>query len=195
MSNFEVFLDESNDVRFGIDVEGSEKSTYDCRMTLKASESMSLSFPGTKLSDGEVQVVVPALKSMISEGTYPVSFEVIIDDRIFTPLQFNATVKQSMRVTAEARVVSNTSRPAVTASVLKEKIEEPKPIATVKKVPVSKPKPSRRRAGSKGIAKVTPSSSKKINEKRSRPTKKKAKDVTLSDSEFRSILREFLNDD
>jgi hypothetical protein len=191
MSNFEVFLDESNDVRFGVAVEGSEQSTYDCRMTLKASDTMSLTFPGTRLSSGEVQVVIPSLKPILKEGTYPVSFEVIIDDRIFTPLAFNATVKQSMKVTAEARVVSSTSQPAVSVSILKEEPEEVlKPKVEMKPIPSPSPKPSRtasrknKRAGSKGVAKIK----KKIKENKHQP------EETISDSEFRNLIRGFIKD-
>lgn len=189
MNNFEVFLDENNDVRFGVAVEGSEQSSYDCRMTLKASEAMSLTFPGTRLSSGEVQVVIPSLKSVISEGVYPVNFEVIIDDRIFTPLKFNATVKQSMKVTAEARVVSSTSSPAVSVSILKE---EPEPIVEAKPTPhidtPSSPQRPRkatqkpRRRGSKGVAKIKA------------PVKESKKRHAISDSDFRDLIKGFIKD-
>ena len=95
-----------------------------------------------------------------------------------------------MRVTAEARVVSSTSQPAVSVSILREASEpEPEPVQESKPAVVTTPKPTPRpkrkpKAGSKGVTKI---------KKRTTENKKQSKD-TLSDSEFRNLIRGFIKD-
>ena len=120
MSSFDIYLDDDNEIRFGVNVEGSEKHDVKCRLMMEASNAMSLFFPGNRLNDGEVQVIVPSLKNILREGVYPVKLEVLIDDRVFVPLEMSMNIRPSVRVTAEAKVMPTQRGPRVTASVLTE---------------------------------------------------------------------------
>lgn len=122
MSDIQIHLDEDNELRFGVAVEGAEAGNVTCRMVLESKDSsMGIIFPGRAASNGEVKVMVPSLKSFLNEGVYPMKLEVLVDDRVFTPLSMNVELKQSIKVTAEARVTPQRKKgPSVSASILTE---------------------------------------------------------------------------
>ena len=135
MSDIQIHLDEDNELRFGVAVEGAESGNITCRMVLESPNSaIGIMFPGQSVSNGEVRVLVPSLKSFLNEGVYPMKLEVLVDDRVFTPLSMNVELKQSVKVTAEARVVHKKKGTSVSATVLNESVHvEPrkssKPVA------------------------------------------------------------------
>jgi hypothetical protein len=145
VSSFNIFLDDDNEVRFGVKVEGTEKHEVKCRMMMEANSSMSLFFPGSQVSDGEVQVIIPSLKNVLKEGIYPVRLEVIIDDRIFTPLKMSANVKQSVKVTAEAISRPVRRGPSVSANIIAEEVKEEIPVAVTPVEPQPVPHPVQKR--------------------------------------------------
>ncbi len=173
MSSFDIYLDDDNEIRFGVNVEGSEKHDVKCRLTMEASNAMSLFFPGNRLSDGEVQVIVPSLKNVLKEGVYPVKLEVLIDDRIFVPLEMSMNIRPSVRVTAEARVMPTQRGTRVTASVITEA-----PVVEEKKItpPAPPVKETRRRK------------QQTIKQQRQNPKKSKS----ISDGDFKSLINKAL---
>jgi hypothetical protein len=119
MADFEVHLDEENELRFNVTAEGTDATaSVKSRMVLESSK-MDLVFQGTTIPGGEVSVIVPSLKGVLSEGLYNTRLEVVIDDRIFTPLQLTANFKQSVKVMAEAIVTRRPTRPSVVANVIR----------------------------------------------------------------------------
>jgi len=139
MSDIQIHLDEDNELRFGVAVEGAESGNITCRMVLESPNStMGIIFPGRSVEGGEVKVMVPSLKSFLNEGVYPMKLEVLVDDRVFTPLSMNVELKQSVKVTAEAKVMHRKRGTSVSATVLNETSGR-KPIVTPS--PVKKPSP------------------------------------------------------
>lgn len=119
MADFEVHLDEENELRFNVTAEGTDATaSVKSRMVLESSK-MDLVFQGTAIPGGEVSVIVPSLKGVLNEGLYNTRLEVVIDDRIFTPLQLTANFKQSVKVMAEAIVTRRPARPSVVANVIR----------------------------------------------------------------------------
>ena len=119
MADFEVHLDEENALRFNVTAEGTDATaSVKSRMVLESSK-MDLVFQGTAIPGGEVSVIVPSLKGVLNEGLYNTRLEVVIDDRIFTPLQLTANFKQSVKVMAEAIVTRRPARPSVVANVIR----------------------------------------------------------------------------
>lgn len=150
MSDIQIHLDEDNELRFGVAVEGAESGNITCRMVLESPNSaMGIIFPGRSVEGGEVKVMVPSLKSFLNEGVYPMKLEVLVDDRVFTPLSMNVELKQSVKVTAEAKVTHRKRGTSVSATVLNE-APASKPVVTsspIKKAPPSKaksPEPKRK---------------------------------------------------
>ena len=157
MSDIQIHLDEDNELRFGVAVEGAESGNITCRMVLESPNSaMGIIFPGRSVEGGEVKVMVPSLKSFLNEGVYPMKLEVLVDDRVFTPLSMNVELKQSVKVTAEAKVTHRRRGTSVSATVLNE-TSSPKPVVTsapAKKSPPVKAKaPEPKRKINKNIQK------------------------------------------
>jgi len=146
MADFEVHLDEENELRFNVTAEGTDATaTVKSRMVLESSR-MDLVFQGTALPGGEVSVIVPSLKDILSEGLYNTRLEVVIDDRIFTPLQLTANFKQSVKVMAEAIVTRRSARPNVIANVVRINPQK------AAKKPLTEAQPSRTINSAKGAS-------------------------------------------
>ncbi len=77
-------------------------------------EDMSLSMQGDFLENNEVSIVIPPLKGMLKEGNYDSYLEVLVDDRVFIPLEMEINFEQSVKVMAET--VKRKRRQPVTAS-------------------------------------------------------------------------------
>jgi len=181
MSDIQIHLDEDNELRFGVAVEGAESGNVTCRMVLESKDSsMGIIFPGRAASNGEVKVLVPSLKTFLNEGVYPMRLEVLVDDRVFTPLSMNVELKQSVKVTAEARVMPQRKKgPSVSASILTEEQQ------VVKPAPVKKKKPLRRTS-------TNVADQRKIRESRRHSSKPKS---TKEDSELRGMLLDLFKKD
>lgn len=102
MTPIDLMLDEENELRFKVNIEGSRPGNSVSRLVLEGPE-MSMIFEGTQ-QDGELVVVVPELVNVLKEGTYDSHLEVLIDDRIFVPLEMKTKFERSIKVTAEAVV-------------------------------------------------------------------------------------------
>jgi len=113
MDNIDLVLDSDNELLFKVTVEGTRDADTKCRLMLER-EDFSYVFNGSVDAEGTVRVLIPTLKKRISEGTYAAHLEVLVDDRIFVPLSFNAKFTQALKVTAES--VSRISKKKVGAS-------------------------------------------------------------------------------
>ena len=178
MSDIQIHLDEDNELRFGVAVEGAESGNVTCRMVLESKNSaMGIIFPGQAAPNGEVKVLVPSLKAFLNEGIYPMKLEVLVDDRVFTPLSMDVELKQSVKVTAEAKVHRKKKGTSVTASVITE---------TATAEPAAEQKPPRR--VNKNIAKQ-----RQLRE--SRKPKPKVRTSGPEDKELRNMLLDLFKKD
>ena len=141
MSDFELLLDEDNELRFNVAVEGSGAGSFKSRFLINKADGFDLCFEGQASSDGEVEVEVPSLTGVLKEGTYDTRLEVLVDDRIFVPLKMTARVKQSIKVEAAIRTTKKKSKTKVAAQIVAESRPKVKttPAPVVKKTPVAKP--------------------------------------------------------
>jgi hypothetical protein len=120
MSDFNIFLDADNELAFAIEIDGAESSSVRSQFVIEGTRGINLSFAGES-SGGDVTVEVPSLKGLIKEGVYNTRLEVIIDDRIFIPLEMKAAIKPSIKVEAVIKTSRKITTPVVTASVLSSK--------------------------------------------------------------------------
>ena len=132
VSDFNIFLDTDNELAFSLEVEGAEDSSVRSQFVIEGPKGINLSFSGST-SKGEVFVEVPSLKGIVKEGTYDTRLEVIVDDRIFVPLEMQASIKQSIKVEAAVRTSRKSKPTVVTATVLGSKKERPVVETSVKK--------------------------------------------------------------
>lgn len=120
MADFEIPIDQDNELRFAVTVEGTENADLDYRFIVEG-ENMSYCMPGRPTGRGEILVYVPSLKKTIREGVYNTRLEVLVDDRVFVPLKMTAHMKESVKVTAEALVKPTVKvTPVVKAAVISE---------------------------------------------------------------------------
>ena len=101
MSNISLFLDQDNELRFNIAIEGSKPGTPKYRLVLEG-KNLSYAFNGSQTAAGEVSFIIPSMKNVIKEQNLHANLEVMIDDRYFTPLAFNALFEESVKVVAES---------------------------------------------------------------------------------------------
>jgi hypothetical protein len=117
MSDISLYLDQDNELRFNVSIEGTRPGTPKYRLVFEG-KNCSYAFNGMQGAPGEVMFTIPSMKNTINEGRYHANLEVMIDDRFFTPLEFDASFEQAMKVTAEAVVRPVQKKPAVTASIV-----------------------------------------------------------------------------
>jgi hypothetical protein len=141
----DLMLDNDNELRFKVNIEGTRPGTSVCRLMLEG-EDLQYSFRGTETPDGEISIFIPPLKSILKEGVYDTHLEVVVDDRIFIPLELKVNFEKSVSVTAES-VVRPQRRKVSASAVLVEGGSsnktstdnyQPKTLIQVKK---QKPKP------------------------------------------------------
>ena len=109
MQSINLDLDKENELVFKLSVEGTRAASVTSRFLIE-SDRFSLFFPAKSSSRNEVTVLVPPLDNVISEGNYVSSLEVIIDDKVFKPMNINTEFKKTVSVVAE--VVQRTSKSA-----------------------------------------------------------------------------------
>ena len=131
MKPIDLMLDNDNELRFKVSIEGTRPGTSVCRLMLEGPE-MSYSFKGHQTPDDEVVVNIPAMKGIIKEGTYDVHLEVVVDDRIFIPLEMKTHFEKSVSVTAEAINYSKRKKPSASA-ILVETNAQPRNLKQIKK--------------------------------------------------------------
>lgn len=124
VSDFKIFLDADNELAFALEIDGAENSSVKSQFVIEGPRGINLSFSGTT-SGGEVMVEVPSLKGMVKEGVYDTRLEVIVDDRVFVPLEMRTSIKPSVKVEAVVKTARKTTGAVVTASVLNSKKTRP----------------------------------------------------------------------
>ena len=150
MDSIDLDLDNENEMTFNVVIEGTRPGEPLCRLMIE-NEDMSFSMQGDFLPNNEVAIIVPPLKGILREGSYDSYLEVLVDDRVFIPLEMKINFEESVKVIAET--VSRKKRTPVKASaslvsagikkgdnkegrkvIMKEEpIEESKPIHPAKK--------------------------------------------------------------
>jgi len=131
MNQVEMLLDEENELTFQVNIEGNRPADASCRLRLD-NQSVGLMFEAHKNTEGEISVIIPPLKHVISEGVYDMTLEVIVDDKYFQPLTIQGNFEKSVKVTAEAVVRKRKPKTNVTASTIVEKKTPEKPKVTVR---------------------------------------------------------------
>lgn len=127
MSDIALYLDQDNELRFNVAIEGSKPGSPKYRLAFEG-RNFNYSFSGKQTAPGEVSFVVPAMKNLMKEGNYHAQLEVMVDDRYFTPLTFDASFEESVKVTAEAVSRPTAKKPAVSASIVTARPIFSKPI-------------------------------------------------------------------
>lgn len=103
-------LDQTNELVFELSIQGT-KSEPIFRFVCETND-MAFSFDGKRGSDGEVMFSLPPLEEKLSPGSYDGHLEVIIENKLFVPMEMPLVFESGARVVTESvRVVQKDKAP------------------------------------------------------------------------------------
>lgn len=127
-----LFIDESNELSFDLTIEGTEMGAPVVR-TIIEGEKFEMMFPTNK-KDESWSVTIPPLNEVMGIGTRNLRLEVVINNKIFTPLTLVTEFKKSCVV--EAKVVTkklvNENTSPVKAVIVRKEPEQKEVIVQAK---------------------------------------------------------------
>ena len=121
--------EENNELLFKVKIEGTDPGPARVRLVCETGD-VAFMFNGQPIGDDVVAFNMPILKDKIKEGTYLSRIEVLVENRYFTPVQFQINFKKTVRVVAESIKIAPRKVPqeikVSAASVVKpvEKVEQ-----------------------------------------------------------------------
>lgn len=95
-------LDESTKLEFGVSVTGAD-ATPSARFIIEGKE-FSIMIPCRNVNES-AEVEIPVLKNIIPAGEYPVRLEVVIDNKIYTPLQEQMIFEPCIEIATKSKPV------------------------------------------------------------------------------------------
>ena len=120
METIDLDLDNENEMTFSVLIEGTRPGEPLCRLMIE-NDDMTFSMQGDFLPNNEVSIVVPPLKGIIREGKYDTYLEVLVDDKVFIPLEMKINFEQSIKVVAESKSQKKKPRLSAKASLIDTK--------------------------------------------------------------------------
>jgi len=106
LETVDLDIEESNELTFRIKLEGVGTNPVKVRLVCE-DKDVSYLFNGYGTSeDGVVQFVLPQMKNKLNEGLHQAKVEVLVDNRYFSPVQFQINFKKTMSVVAESMFVA-----------------------------------------------------------------------------------------
>lgn len=115
MSHFDLFIDDDNEIKFDVKIEGTDAGSVSSRLVIESGSGFEVGFDASKVSGNEIYFVVPSLKNVLREGNTPARLEVFIDDRRFVPLDMTVDLKKSVKVEAAVKTTRISRVPTVSA--------------------------------------------------------------------------------
>jgi hypothetical protein len=116
METIDLDLDNENEMVFKVQIEGTRPGEPLCRLMIE-SEDMSHYVQGEFGSNDEVTVVLPPMDKVLKEGSYESYLEVLVDDRVFIPLEMKLNFEKTVSVVAES-VSRRKKKPSASASLI-----------------------------------------------------------------------------
>ena len=144
MTIIDLDLDNENEMMFKVQIEGTRPGQPLCRLMIEGSE-MTHAINGDFLPNSEVAILIPPLKGILKEGTYDSYLEVLVDDRVFIPLEMQVKFEETVKVVAEA-ITNRKVKPTAKASLLSSNKKEIKSEMTEIKASKTHPAKIRRDA-------------------------------------------------
>ena len=190
LETVELDMEESNELAFKIKVEGTANSPAKVRLVCEGSD-VSYMFNGRGTGeDGVVQFVMPQMKDKLQEGVYQARVEVLIENRYFSPVQFQINFKKAMKVVAEALFIQpKSTKPEISVSA--QPVVAVKPIAKISAQPLvveqSKPTPTLKSEEKQTSQRVSPLKERYL--QKSVSAKNMQESIELDDEMINNIAR------
>lgn len=114
LETIDLDVDENNELLFRVTIEGIDQSPAKVRLFCEGTD-VSYVFNGKAAGqDGLIQFDVPPMIGKLKEGKYVANVEVLVENKYFTPIQFNLNFKKPVSVVAESlNVVARKPAPEV----------------------------------------------------------------------------------
>lgn len=140
MESIQLRLGEANEITFGVNIQASKTVKPSYRFICEGLDGLSYSVTGQASSSGEVSFTLPALtEGQVDEQTLG-RLEVIIDDRIYTPMHVQIGFERPTRVVAESVAVKVASKPTEREPVVTAQVSTARATHAVKKETRTLPK-------------------------------------------------------
>ena len=102
MEVIELDINESNELTFKVQIEGADNIPANIRLVCEA-EEMDFVFKARPSREvNTFDFALPSMKSKLKEGTYKGRVEVLLENKYFSPIEFEMSFKQSVKVMAES---------------------------------------------------------------------------------------------
>lgn len=121
MSLAKLELTEESRMVFDVKITGTDESVSDYRFIIK-NEDFNIVCKG-KMTEEGVEVKIPKLKGILSDGVYQTALEIIIDDKIFTPLHESIELLPNIEMKVETKTLDNERKQKVSVEVGKATIK------------------------------------------------------------------------
>lgn len=95
-------LDESTKLEFGVSITGAD-GLPSARFVIEGKD-FSISYPCKQINEG-VEVDIGHLKNILPAGTYPVKLEIVLENKIYVPLQDTITFEPFVEVLTKPKAV------------------------------------------------------------------------------------------
>jgi hypothetical protein len=89
-------LDEENELEFSLQITGTSEQTKGVRFVIEGKD-YSIMFPGT-YENGNVHIKIPKMKGIMPAGIHECRMEVVVGDKIFSPLTESIEFEQLVEV-------------------------------------------------------------------------------------------------
>ncbi len=96
-------LDESTKLGFGVEITGAG-GVPEVRFIIEGKD-FNISYPCKQTNEG-VQVEISGLKGVLSAGEYQTRLEVILENKVYTPMRDTITFEPSVEISSKQKVVS-----------------------------------------------------------------------------------------
>lgn len=91
----------SNELLFKVKIEGAAASPAKVRLVCE-SKDMAYMFHGVPQDADVISFTMPPMQKALGEGTYKARVEVLVENRYFTPVEFEVCFKKVVSVVAES---------------------------------------------------------------------------------------------
>jgi hypothetical protein len=134
MDTIDLDITETNELTFKVQIEGADNVPANIRLVCEAGD-MSYMFRAHQTREIDTfDFIVPTMKSKIKEGVYRARVEVLLENKYFTPVEFELNFKQPVKVMAEA-VVRQPEPQRVEPKVAISAVQVKKPSVTESEAP------------------------------------------------------------
>lgn len=121
MSLAKIEQNEETRLIFDVNVSGTKEDVSQYRFVIE-SENYSIVCKGVPTKDG-IEVQVPKLKHLLDEGVYKTSLEIIIGDKIFTPLTEVLEVLPNVELRVENKTPEEPAKEEIKVEVGQTKVK------------------------------------------------------------------------